>query len=264
MISNVAMQNPKRLSYIFKKINYDLNFNRKNPDYFRPDGLVVFVGPQGSGKTLSAVNYVYNLLEMYPLCKLVTNIDLKDYPVVTFDEYSKKNISFLSETDLYNNYLLENRVFRFENANDFSKYNNDKKGVIFLVDEIQLYLNSLKSKNINLDVITQISQQRKQRKHIVSTCQVFGRMAKPLREQFSVVVYCKSYLNFLQKNSVIDRDSIDGEVSTSTNISGKIKKSYWYFRSPAMFDRYDTYAVINNNNLAYTKENQDIYERSDY
>ena len=48
-------------------------------------------------------------------------------------------------------------------------------------------------KNINPEVMTQISQQRKQRKHIVCTSQVFGRMAKPLREQFSAVVKCQKY-----------------------------------------------------------------------
>lgn len=111
-----------------------------------------------------------------------------------------------------------------------------------------------------MDVMTQIAQQRKQRIHIVATCQVFGRMAKPLREQFSNVVLCKSYFNFIQKNSLIDRDSIDGEESTGTNLTGKVVKNYWWFRSPKMFDRYDTYAVIDNKNLtAALDTSQDIY-----
>ncbi len=235
MISDYAMRGRKKISYLFKKMKYDINFRKENPGYFNPDGLFVFCGAQGSGKTLSAVNYVYNLMYMYPKCMLVTNIDLTDFPIDN------------------------ERVFRFDNANDFAKYNNGMYGVIFLVDEIHLYMNSLKSKNINVDVMTQISQQRKQRKHIVATCQVFGRMAKPLREQFSCVVLCKSYFNFIQKNMLIDRDSINGEESTGTNISGVVKRNYIYFRSPEMFKRYDTYAVIENNDLAYTKENQDIY-----
>ena len=239
MISDFAMRGKKNISYLFKKIKYDRDFLKENPGYFRPDGLFVFCGAQGSGKTLSAVNYVYNLMYLYPNALLVTNLDLKDYPIDN------------------------ERVFRFIDANDFGKYNNGKLGVIFLVDEIHLYLNSLKSNNINIDVITQISQQRKQRKHIVATCQVFGRMAKPLREQFSCVVLCKSYFNFIQKNMLIDRDSIDGDDSTGTNIHGKVKRAYWYFRHPEMFKRYDTYAIINNPELSYSRDNQDIYERSD-
>lgn len=166
-----------------------------------------------------------------------------------------------SLTNLYLlDYPIDNeRVFRFTCANDLMEHKNDKEGVIFLIDEIQLYFNSLGSKNINMDVMTQISQQRKQRIHIVATSQVFGRMAKPLREQFSCVILCKSYFNFIQKNALIDRDSIDGEESTGTNISGKVIKNFWFFRSPKMFTRYDTYAVIQNENLEVSTTQQDIY-----
>lgn len=265
MVSNYALEGRKKISYLFKKIKYDRNFIKENPTYFQPDGLLIFVGPQGSGKTLSAVNYVYNLIYMYPKCKIVTNVDLTDFPVVTFEEFciSKdiilNDLSEEEKKDLEQLYLKENRVFRFKNAYDFQKYNNGKEGVIFFVDEIHLYLNSLKSKNVNMDVITQISQQRKQRKHIVATCQVFGRMAKPLREQFSCVIQCKCYFNFIQKNSLIDRDSISSDESTGTNISGEVKKNFIYFRCPEMFKRYDTYAIIENSDLAYEKNNQEIY-----
>lgn len=239
MISDWSMHGRKKLTYFFQKLKYDREFRKENPDYFEPDGLLIFVGGQGTGKTLSAVNYVYNVMALYPKAILVSNIDLKDYPIDN------------------------ERVFRFNNADDLKKYKNGKHGVIFLIDEIHLYFNSLGSKNINMDVMTQIAQQRKQRIHIVATCQVFGRMAKPLREQFNVVVLCKSYFNFIQKNSVIDRDSIDGEESTGTNLSGKVVKNYWWFRSPKMFERYDTYAVIENKELNTSVENQNIYgERS--
>lgn len=237
MVSNSCMKDDCNPLNVFKKIKYDINFSREHPGYFYPDGLVIFVGGQGTGKTLSAVNYVYNLKKFYPDSIIVTNIDLKDFPVD-------------NET-----------VFRFENADDLKKYKNGFRGVIFLIDEIHLYFNSLQSKNINMDVMTQIAQQRKQRIHIVATSQVFGRMAKPLREQFSNVVLCKSYFNVLQKNMIINRDSIDGEESTGTNLSGTVVKSYFWFRSPEMFERYDTYAVINNKDLKVSVDDkQDIYD----
>lgn len=238
MISDFSMKGRKKISYFFDLMKYNKKFRKENPTYFYPDGLVVFCGGQGTGKTLSAVNYVYVLAQIYPKSLIVTNIDLKDYPIDN------------------------KRVFRFNDATDLKKYKNGKEGVIFLIDEIHLYFNSLQSKNINMDVMTQIAQQRKQRIHIVATCQVFGRMAKPLREQFSNVILCKCYFNFIQKNSLIDRDSIDGEESTGTNLTGKIVRNYWWFRTPKMFDRYDTYAVIDNKNLsAALEEKQNIYER---
>ena len=44
-------------------LRYKHDFRQRHPDYFDPDGLAIFVGGQGTGKTLSAVNYVYKLME---------------------------------------------------------------------------------------------------------------------------------------------------------------------------------------------------------
>lgn len=261
--------NPAQL---YEWLRYRLGFLRDNPEYFDPDGLVVFVGGQGSGKTLSAVNYVYKLLDKYPKAKIVTNIRLDEYPIVTFEDFkeeykkietAKLFIEQVPEEDrekfLYQLYLHENRVFEFRDNDDFQRYSNGDKGVIFLVDEIQLYLNSLASKNINMDVITQISQQRKQRKHIVATSQVFGRMAKPLREQFSCVILCKNFFRCFQFNRLIDRDSMDGDDSTGTNLTGEVKKKFFWFHSPKMYKRYDTYYVISKNKFVSGEDQLDIY-----
>ena len=179
---------------------------------------------------MSAVNYVRNLIEKYPNALIVTNLELKFLP---------KNYKNLRE---------------FRNADDFFKYKNGEEGIIYLIDEIQLYFNSLQSKNVNLEVINYISQQRKQRVHIVGTSQVFGRMAKPLREQFDTVILCKKYFNCIEKMMIIDRDSIDDENSTSTNLNAKVKRSKWGIYSPEMFDTYDTYKVIDGQNFAYGEE----------
>ena len=40
-------------------LRYKHDFRQQHPDYFDPDGLAIFVGGQGTGKTLSAVNYAY-------------------------------------------------------------------------------------------------------------------------------------------------------------------------------------------------------------
>lgn len=226
--------NTSKILNFIKTIKYNRKFRKEHPYYFHSDGLICFVGPQGSGKTLSAVNYIYNLMERYPRCKLITNVMLKDYPI--------DNI----------------RVFRFTGNEDFTKYNNGEYGTIFFVDEIQLYLNSLGSKNVDMEVITQISQQRKQRKHIVCTSQVFGRLAKPLREQFSSVVLCTNYFGKLQINKVINRQDLDGENSADTTISGVVKFKYIFVHCPKYYQRYDTYSVIE---YDFTrKEEQKIYE----
>ena len=50
MVSLEAMKESLNPINIFKKWKYDIDFYRTNPTYFRPDGLVVFVGGQGTGK----------------------------------------------------------------------------------------------------------------------------------------------------------------------------------------------------------------------
>lgn len=235
--------------HAFNTIKFKIKFKKENPDYFDPDGLCIFAGPQGSGKTISAVNYIYRLMASYPKCKLVTNVWLRDFPIVRYDEWfairgGQDDTTDLTDEELFHMYVNENRVFEFVDNDDFQKYGNEDYGMIFFVDEIQLYLNSLESKNINMEVLTQISQQRKQRKHIVATSQVFGRMAKPLREQFSVVMVCDKYFGMLQRNRLLDRDGIDGDSSTGTNLTGKIKRIFWWFHDPEMYSRYDTYQVI--------------------
>lgn len=225
--------NPLKKTIAYAK--YKINFARLHPDYFYADGLTLFVGAQGTGKTLSAVNYVYRLMAKYPKAILVTNLALTEYP---FDGV---------------------RVFPFNNQDDLKKYSNGEQGVIYLIDEIQLYFNSLESKNINPDVMVQISQQRKQRKHIVCTSQVFGRMAKPLREQFSTVIVCKNYLKYIQCNSVVDRDSID-ENGDDAHVQGKVLFKSWYVHTPKYYKRYDTYYTISRTKfISEEKKKTNIY-----
>ena len=86
--------------------------------------------------------------------------------------------------------------------------------------------------------MVEISQQRKQRKHIVATSQIYGRMAKPLREQIRDVVLCKCYFNCLQINKWID-------AFESTEKDGKlqacVKKTFFWFHEPRLYKAYDTY-----------------------
>lgn len=230
-----ANKNKFGLFNIFKIWRYKRKFYKEHPTYFYADGLVVFTGPQGSGKTLSAVLYVKNLMEEYPNAMIVSNIELEFAP---FDNV---------------------KVFPFNNADDLSHYNNGEEGVIFLIDEVQLYFNSLESKNINPEVMTQISQQRKQRKHIVCTSQVFGRMAKPLREQFSNVVVCSNFLKCLQINKLIDRDSIE-EYDNGTTLKGTVKKKFMFFHHPKYYNYYNTYYVIDKNKFVYNEDKKgDVY-----
>lgn len=196
-----------------KLAKFKLKFHRENPDYFDPSGLLVFCGVQGSGKTLSAVSYVKKLLKMYPKAKLVTNTDIQGLP---------DGVDVIEYTGIESLTTVENGIH----------------GVVYFIDEIHLEFNSLESKNIPIEVMVEVSQQRKQRKHIVGTSQVYGRMAKPLREQIKNVVLCNKYLGCIQINKLIDGD-------TAVEIDGKlkydVKRTFIWLHSPKLYDAYDTY-----------------------
>lgn len=229
MISIESLKHSKNPFLFFKWLKAKILFNKNHPFYFRPNGLVVFTGPQGSGKTINAVLYVEDLLKKYPKCIIKTNLLLNDFPIDN------------------------ERVFLFKNMDDFFNNTNGEYGIIYLIDEIQLYFNSLQSKNINMDVMQVISQQRKQRIHIVGTSQVFGRMAKPLREQFSDVIVCKNYFGFIQYDKLINRDSIEDN-DNGTTLKGKVKKKFLWFHNPKYYEKYDTYYVIQQNNFIAEEE----------
>lgn len=201
---------------IFKVMKYRHDFRKANPDYFNPDGLLVFCGSQGSGKTLSAVQYVKKICSLYPKCILCTNTDILDLPKTT-------------------------KVIPYNGLDSLTKIENGKQGVLYFIDEIHLEFNSLESKNIPIEVMTEISQQRKQRKHIVGTSQVFMRMAKPLREQIKNVVICKNYFHCIQFNKLIDGENAREE--NGKLVCDTLKNSIW-FHTPTLYNCYDTYAKM--------------------
>lgn len=201
---------------IFKIIEYRKKFRKEHPEYFDPEGIIVFCGGQGYGKTISAVQYVQKLCDLYPAVKVCSNMSLK---------------------------LPEHiEVIPWDGIHCFTQVKNGYGGVIFLIDEIHLEFNSLESKKMDSNIFTIVSQQRKQRVHIVGTSQVFSRIAKPFREQFKYAVSCRCYFNCFQVNTLLDAKNareVDGEI-----IASSVKKYFW-FHTPELYNSYDTYAVMN-------------------
>ena len=199
-----------------KVVRHNWRFMKEHPDYFRPEGLMIFCGEQGSGKTLSAVQYVKKVLQDYPKAILCTNVEIMGLPESV-------------------------KVVEYDGLDCLKTLENGYQGVIYLIDEIHLEFNSLESKNIDIEVMIEVSQQRKQRKHIVGTTQVYGRLAKPFREQIRNVVLCSNFFKVFQFNKQIDgaksREE-DGKLITDTY------RSYFWIHSPALYDSYDTYAKM--------------------
>ncbi len=211
------------------------------------------------------------------------------YPEMTVEDYIKLNLKSIpfNQTDDYKQFCIEsqyqlrdiatdlpitsetiedgtfkNVTVQFTGLECFQYVKNGMLGVIFLVDETQNYLNSLESRNISIETITELCQQRKQRVLLIGTAQRINRLAKPLREQFKYLVACKCVLGILQYNRLIDAESIhessSGEITYDT-----IARRLW-FHSPEQYKRYDTYAVVSRTTYSLTEAPQLYYKEDIY
>lgn len=197
-----------------RALAFKARYMRANPTYFDPEGIWVFTGPQGSGKTLSAVHTVQQMADYYPRALICSNIDIHGY---------------------------EGRVIPFTSYDQLSQLDNGIEGVIFLLDELHILWNSLESKNIPFSEMACFCQMRKARRVIVGTSQVYSRIAKPIREQLRYVFLCHNFGSVVQVNKIIDPSEViekDGHLSApqiGTNI---------FFHTPEMYDSYETLSKV--------------------
>lgn len=188
-----------------------------HPDWLDLNGIICFCGEQGSGKTLSAIQYLRNVCRAYPKAKVVSNIEI-DIPDI------------------------KNKLYYYEGIDSMMEFNNGEHGIIFFIDEMHLEFNSLESKGMDIRTFELVSQQRKARKHIIGTSQVFGRLAKPFREQFKYAVLCEKYFGYLFKQEIYRAKSVPFEDDIRVEL--RQQGTAWFIPSLDMFDMYDTSEII--------------------
>lgn len=213
--------------------------NRKNQHFFWPTGTQVYVGRQGSGKTISAVKHVHDMKLRYPKSIIVSNVDLKYFNRLHF--HTKNELmQAMHNIDPQKDYIF------FENMEELglslTGVNNEMNGVIYLIDEIHTYFNALESKNIPMFVFTEISQQRKQRKVIIGSSQLFMRMAKPFREQADNMIICKTLFGILTIQKAFDGMSLSQDYDGA--ITGTVRKTGWFFHTRKIRASFDTYQKV--------------------
>ena len=217
---------------VAKTISYNVLFSRNNPDYFKPAGIWVFCGPQGSGKTLSAVQCLKKICKEYPKALIVSNIEVKglDREIIPFVDYSQ-----LIELD------------------------NGTNGIIFFLDEIHVLWNSLESKDIPITEMACFCQMRKNRRVIIGTSQVYSRIAKPIREQLQYAITCKNYFGLLQHNTIIDPAE---SVEKNGVLEAKVIGQKFWFHHPGLYNSYDTLFKIQRANRKEAVPNGRISSQS--
>jgi len=200
----------KRLFFDFPR-QWALDHLTFDPDYFREYGVHMIAGEQGSGKTITLVYMLNRWKRMYPRLQVHTNF----------------------------NYVYQDAPI--DHWHDLIDNTNGIYGVVDCIDEIQNWFNSLESKDFPVEMITEITQQRKQRRAILTTSQVFSRVSKPIREQtyflympitlFGCLTVVRKYKPTLSP--------VDGQAREK-----KLRGVFFFVHNRALRESYDTYLKI--------------------
>lgn len=186
-----------------------LDWYSRSPEFFRYQGFHVFCGEQGSGKTIAMVEMITRMQKEYPKAKCITNF------------------AYQQEDDALTKWQ------------QLLTYSNDKCGVIVGIDEVQNWFASGKN-TLPTEMLEVVTQNRKNRRVIVATSQVFTRMAKGLREQCTLMYEPMTFFGAVTwvriKKPVLDSE---GNVKEY-----KRRGSYFFVHTKELRESYDTYKVI--------------------
>lgn len=161
---------------IFQRIFIDtphqfvLDLFDKEPDFFPYQGLIIFEGRQGAGKTISMIQFCMSMQSQCPKSKVITNLAYQ------YEDNKLKDWRMLMD------------------------YKNGHNGVIVCMDELQNWFSSNDSKNFPPEMLGVITQNRKNRRIILGTSQNFYLLAKAIRSQATEVRRCSTLLR-LPNNS---------------------------------------------------------------
>lgn len=200
----------------FRALYYYFFVDKKKNNF--PFGIYFFCGRQGAGKTISAVKYIKELQQKYS-CLVFSNCEIEGIDGVISD------LSNLFE-------IVEN---------------SGGSNIVFFLDEVQNLFSCANSKNFDENILSFITQQRKNNVHIVVTSQVFTRVAKPLREQAFRVIDCKTYWGRCTINKVYDAFDYLERIEAATEEKRLKVKSLWlesFFQTNEIRSFYNTYETI--------------------
>ena len=141
-----------------KVLSYD--FQHYDKDAFKESGIVIYVGNQGSGKTISMIHDVLMIYHKYPKAKIMTNVGLS-----------------LDHADL-------------NSPEDLLSFTNGIYGVITPIDELGVLFNSRKFKEFPPEMCQVIFENRKSRRLLLGSVQKLHLMDKNLRCQVSTIKRC--------------------------------------------------------------------------
>lgn len=188
----------------------------KDDDGFPYAGMWLFTGAQGSGKTLLLMHMVKQIHEQYPDALIVSNVSIFGIPCIPY-----------------------------QGIEDFEKYKNGSKGVIFVIDEIHILFNALESAKMPLSTMQVWAQNRKNRRLILGTTQRFTRAAKGVREQTTWHYECRRPLLWvLYRYKVLDGAKYNDEGKYELDEDEKPPHFQIYVPKLSVMTMYNTLEVV--------------------
>ena len=134
---------------------------------FKYQGMIIYEGRQGEGKTIAMIHDAMQMQEEYPKAKCLSNLQYKKQDD-TLDDWHK---------------LVD--------------YKNGIYGVIAILDETQNWFGSNQSRDFPPEMLEVITQNRKNRRVILGTAQNFYLLAKAIRSQATEVRRCSTFFGAL-------------------------------------------------------------------
>lgn len=218
----------KRLFYQFPRM-MALDIINRNPDAFKYQGIIIYEGPQGNGKTVSMMEHTMRMQREFPQVKCIGNL----------------HYDFADE--------------KLKDWKQLITYKNGELGVIVNMDELQNWFSCKDSKDFPPEMLSVVTQNRKNRRIILGTAQSFYMLAKDIRTQCTEVRSCKTLFKCLtivcRKKPVCD--------SAGNVLKWKILGFYWYVHTPELRDCYNTYEVIDRFAASGFTPKNERYNRND-
>jgi len=194
-------------------------YDFRHPPEKRPYGITCYVGLPGRGKTLSLVEKLFEIKREFPKAKIFTNFGFVEQDGAIKDWHD----------------LLDQ-----ENGSD---------GVVFGIDEVHELFNRKDWASMPPQMLSLFSQNRKHAKQFICTAQAYADIGIDLRRRCHFIIECNNFANrwILQRAfAPEDYKEFDG---TRSSRHRAWRRSF--IASNAIYESYDTYALINEAKTAH-------------
>ena len=208
---------------------YVVNKKWKDFGYF---GIDMFIGMFGHGKTLSMTHKARRLYKRYgDSIRFISNYKLIGIPYIP--------------------------LINFNQLVELGEEENDLKGTVVLIDEIEDVLSHRNYANFPLQMLHTLTQQRKKHVYIMCSAQRFFMVDKLFRSITTHAIDCNKYWRF---QHMVYYDAWDYENAMNSQLVKPLLSRWWFVKNHD-FNCYDTEQMISRNMAADFISNEEAIVR---